>query len=751
MRSMTQKRGPEDSVRGNGKRRSLWLNLFVLAVCYGLLTIGMILATSPEQYALSVGDIAPQTITATKDVVDEITTEQRRERAEEAVQPSYREDEAAYDRVVALFDRIVTEFEDVRAYGEGLRTGVITSKSGTSFAYTGTFAPDDLEHARRFLSLMNLTDWQLTILMKQSASDLISVQKNTVNSIQKQMESTIREGQLETAITSIQRDLQQYISSDLCLNVAIPAVRSCLEPNMIVDQEATEQNRRDARLDVEPTIYKSGQNIVVAGERVTSAQLSMLGNLGLLEGNRFDVMTMAGVSLLGFLAVIALLFHILQFDTASTAGLKNALMLAVIFMLTLLLSTVVAQISPYLAPVSMVALLVACLISPSLALTSNLLALILVGVLTNSSSTTFTYQMLGMLVAGALSGPLGIYMVRRKQQRATILVAGILMALMNLVAVIAIGLLTSNEMDVILHNAIWSAGGYVMAAILCMGVQPLLEGMFNLVTPYKLLDLANPNQPLLRRLLVETPGTYHHSILVANLAEAAAEAIGADSLLTRVGAYYHDIGKLKRPLYFKENQIVDNPHDRTDPRVSATIIAEHVTDGIGLARQNRLPEIIVDFIAEHHGDTTISYFLHKMHSMDGGESAQTEDFQYPGPRPKTAETAIVMLADTAEAAVRAGGDQMPEAIEDRIRSLIKEKIDSGQLNDSPLQFADVQKIIHAFAQVLTGIYHKRIEYPKLNHLMSALPPMRKPQIDDPSLPAMETEPEEDTSASGNDH
>ncbi|MCL1964832.1 MAG: HDIG domain-containing protein [Firmicutes bacterium] len=747
---MAQK--PEKPAHGAGaeKRRQRWLNLFVLVACYVVLTLGMLLATSPERYNLAVGDIAPQTITATKDVVDEVTTEMRRERAVDAVLPSYKEDETAFERVVERFDAIMAEFEAVRAFGEGLRLGTVPTASGAEYTFTGTFAPEDLSHAKSLCMMMSLTDWQITILMKQSSGDLVSVRKNTVNSIKKQMESTIREGQLEAAIASIQRDLQENISSDLCFNVAIPAVRVCLVPNMIIDQEATELNRAAARHEVDPSIYKSGQNIVVAGERVTSAQLAVLESLGLLEGNRLDVMMMAGVIMLGLLAILALTFHAVQFEAAAMARLKNVLMLAVIFAVTMLLSVLAAGIHPHLAPVSMVALLVGCLISPSLALTANMLALILVGVLINSSSTTFTQQMLSMIVAGSLSAPLGVYMLRGKQQRAMILLAGLSMALFNLFAMIAIGLLTNNALQTILSNAVWSAGGYVLAAVLCMGMQPLLEWLFNLVTPYKLLELANPNQPLLRRLLVETPGTYHHSILVANLAEAAAEAIGADPLLTRIGAYYHDIGKLKRPQYFKENQMAGNPHDRTDPRVSAAIIAEHVTDGILIARQNRLPEVVIDFIAEHHGDTLIAYFLHKMRSMEGGEKAQTEDFRYAGPKPRTAETAILMLADTVEAAVRAGGDQAPEDIEEHIRQLVKEKIDSGQLNDSPLRFADVQKIIHAFTLVLTGIYHKRIEYPKLGQA-AALPPVRqeKMKIAEPVTPAR-MEPEGESDASG-DH
>lgn len=703
------------------KQQSLPTTIAIVVVCYALLTIGMIFATSPERYSLSVGDIATKTITATKDVVDEITTESRRERAAENVQPSYKEDESAMTQVLANLDTLFADFETIRAYGEGIRTGAIPSVELESIVYSGTFLQADLDYARSLCTTMQLSNWQLTILMRQNAQDLNDLYLTTRDTVRKQMESTIREGQMETAYTAIQRQILPMTSSDLCLNIAMPAVRATLMPNMVVDQDATDAAKEHARQEVEATYYKSGQNIVVAGERVTEAQVAVLESLGLLEGNRFDVMMMTGVGLLSLLTVVALFFHVLQFDAKLMSGIRNVLLLAAIFLLTLALSMLIARIDPLLSPVAMVALLTALLLSPTLAITSNLLALMLVSVLTISTGQSFSQQMLYMVVSGSLSAPVGIYVVSRmRQQRASVLLAGVAMAVVNFIAMISIGLLTNNEINTILNKALTMAGGNVLAAFLCMGAQPFLEWLFNLVTPFKLMELSNPNQPLLRQLLVETPGTYHHSIMVANLAEAAAEAIGVDPLLTRVGAYYHDIGKLKRPLYFKENQMGDNPHDRTDPRVSASIIIEHVIDGAKMAKDHRVPEQVIDFIMQHHGDTTVSYFLHKMKSMEGGEDANPLDFQYPGPKPQSAETAIVMLADTVEAAIRAGGDQPADVIESRIRQLVKEKIDIGQLNESPLRYADVEKIVETFTQVLIGIYHKRIEYPQGNGVM-ALP------------------------------
>ncbi len=256
------------------------------------------------------------------------------------------------------------------------------------------------------------------------------------------------------------------------------------------------------------------------------------------------------------------------------------------------------------------------------------------------------------------------------------------------------------------------AGG-VISGLIAVGLQPVFEAAFNLATPSKLLELANPNQPLLRRLLLEAPGTYHHSIVVANLAEAAAERIGANPLLARTGAYFHDIGKLKRPLYFKENQMGENPHDHTNPYVSASIVTAHTRDGLQMAQKYHLPPEIQRIIVEHHGDTPVMYFYHKALQQADGKPVDVNSFRYDGERPATKESAIVMLADTTEAAVRSMPDPTPQAIERFIERLLRGKIEDGQLSNSPLSLRDIDGICEAFCKVLNGVFHERIEYPNV--------------------------------------
>ncbi|MBQ9306954.1 MAG: HDIG domain-containing protein, partial [Clostridia bacterium] len=261
-------------------------------------------------------------------------------------------------------------------------------------------------------------------------------------------------------------------------------------------------------------------------------------------------------------------------------------------------------------------------------------------------------------------------------------------------------------------NMLWSTGSGMLSGLLSIALQPVFEVIYNLATPAKLLELGNPNHPLLRRLLLEAPGTYHHSIIVANLAEAAAERIGANALLARTGAYFHDVGKLKRPAYFKENQQGINPLDQTDPYVSAAIVTTHTRDGLQLAQKYRLPPEIQDIIIQHHGDTPVMFFYHRACEQAGDREVDISDFRYDGTRPTTREAAIVMLADTVEAAVRSMKDPSPQEVMNFIQKLVRGKIDDGQLNNSPLTMKNIDEICEAFFTVLNGVFHERIEYPK---------------------------------------
>ena len=316
-----------------------------------------------------------------------------------------------------------------------------------------------------------------------------------------------------------------------------------------------------------------------------------------------------------------------------------------------------------------------------------------------------------VLVVNLVGGIAGAFCVSKISQRSDITRAGFLVGLANFFAILGMGML-AGDLSMLKLSWLGLLNG-IISAILTIGTLPYLETIFHLTSAIRLLELANPNHPLLRRLLVEAPGTYHHSLLVGNLAEAAIEEVGGDSVLVRVGAYYHDIGKIKRPYFFTENQFgMENPHDKIAPGLSTLIITSHVKDGVELAREHKLPEPIIDLIKQHHGTDLVKYFYSRAQENDR-EKVSEKDFQYQGPKPQTKEAAVLMLADSVEAAVRSLREPSPGRIEGVVRKIIKERLASGLLDESELTFRDLDKIGTSFVRTLSGIYHQRVEYPQL--------------------------------------
>lgn len=682
-------------------------SVLLFAIAYAAVLAMSMASIAPERYSLNVGDVAKQTITASKDVVDEVTTEQRRQAAAEQAQPVYYKDEGVSEIVLADFEKAFEEFYAVQALGESLM-----AERGQT-ADNAEFTQADYEEARTLLTMVELSDYQINTLMTAAAEDLKNLHQSLSSATRTTLIGTIPEGFESDAINNIQQLIAYNTSSALWWNVAKPLLSTVLQPNMKIDQEATEQNRQKAIDEVEPVVYKQGENIVRQGERVTSAQLALLSSLGLLEGTSFDAKLYAGVGILLLLLLLVMAGALRMFASDLLGDTKQQLLLLIIGVLTLGLSILGIRLHLYVILVPLGALMAASLIGAAPAYILNLTITAIVSMLALRLSSSAPTQAIAVALAGVVGGTAGIYALRRRATRVGLLISGLLVGVCDLGVVLCVGVLTNNDIQPVLNGALFSALGGFVSAVICVGIQPLLETAFNLVTPSKLLELSNPNQPLLRRLMIETPGTYHHSVIVANIAEAAAEAIGANALLVRVGAYYHDIGKLKRPNYFKENQMGENPHDYTEPKVSAEILISHVRDGVALGQKNRLPAPIIDLIRQHHGDTPVLYFYHKALKA-GGEEPNIEDFRYDGPKPQTREAAVLMMADTVEAAVRSMPDPTPDSIAQMIRKLVRGKVEDGQLDESPITFRDVERVCQAFAQVLNGVFHERIEYPDVD-------------------------------------
>ncbi len=483
--------------------------------------------------------------------------------------------------------------------------------------------------------------------------------------------------------------------------------KSLIVPNTFLNVPDTQARRQEA-MDRVPTVkILKGEQVLQAGQVVTPADIKVLQELGLLAQG-FDPAPILGSALLSFVLVATVGGYLWFLRRQTLTSLPATIITGLIFTASLIGADIVKGLPAlsYLV-VPTAAIMVTALVDSGL-------GLVMAGVLALGVAT-LTGADLNVALVSFLGALAGVFGVSRLSQRYDIIRAGVLVGIVNLLAL--------GGLDIMQGAGIGQAGTWetllwgfldgILAAVLAMGSIPFLEGPFGIITSMKLIELSNPNQPLLRKLLVEAPGTYHHSIMVGNLAEQAAEAVGGNSLLARVGAYYHDIGKSKRPYFFVDNQFgADNPHDKLAPTLSALIISSHVRDGIELARQYHIPDAIVQFIREHHGTTLISFFYQKALAADTGDGVLEEDFRYDGPRPQSKETAIVMLADASEATSRTLKHPTPQTIEQVVRKIIKDRLEDGQLDESNLTLKELDTIARTFTRVLTGVFHQRIEYPE---------------------------------------
>lgn len=665
---------------------------------YFIVVALLLLGMTPEQYDIKVGFPASIDILATKDITDAVTTEANRKRAADQVEESYKSvDNSVLGAVTSALNEGFTRLRN-------LRDGADASISDDALARLNAALPAPVSRE------------QYTALLEADPGMLEELFSAATESARDALISTLPQGQEDAAVARISRVLTSSGYPSELVSLAADVLRSCIRPNMLIDVEITEANRQKAMEAVEPTTFLRGEAIVRRGERVTEAQYQMLATLGLLKEETLDVQMMGGIALLVLLVMCALALYLYIFERGRLNP-KTVMLIALIFVLVLALSLALGYWNAYLVPVSLGMMLLSLLVGRRLALFTNLALGVILSLLNTVSAGRFTMSMLSFIMMAVVSGPIILCVYTRRTQRTTTLLAGVLVGLSNFFVTLAIGLINSSELHAVLTNAVWSVGSGLLSAVLCIGIQPLLELIFNLATNSKLIELSNPNQPLLRRLLLEAPGTYHHSIIVANLAEAGADAIGANGLLARVGAYYHDVGKLKRPGYFTENQVGDNPHDRTDPRVSAAILTAHPRDGYQLAQKARMPQSVLEIIRQHHGDGVTLYFYDKAVKQYGADQVDINAFRYEGPRPRSKEAATVMLADTIEAATRSIPNPTPEKVEAMIRKLVRGKLDDGQLDESALTFKDLDLICGAFSTVLTGVFHERIEYPDI-----AVPP-----------------------------
>lgn len=514
-------------------------------------------------------------------------------------------------------------------------------------------------------------------------------------------------------------NIDKIILNNLVSNVSkrqVSVIKAVLEqvivPNLVVDEFATEIARKNAQNSVKPyeVVFQKGDKILFEGEPVTRLKRDALRQAG-YNVYELNWTGLVAIYIIVFIGTFLFLCYMKFFEK----DFLEPKYLSISAFLTLLLAFIGVILptgfSPYVIPIPAFLILMSIFTKPRIAFVS---AVILLS--TMSIGYQYNIQYLVAFLILSLFSVITISRIRYAE-RVDVIKTGFNIGLAGLLVVFSIYILEKCLIEVdnvlLIKNCSFILLNGIFSAIVASGLMPLLESTFKIITPYGLAEYGDHDQKLLKRLQMEAPGTYHHSLMVSNLCEAAAEAIGADPILARVGALYHDVGKLKRPLFFVENQsyfLIENPHKKFTPKISKMIITAHPKDGLEYAKKYKLPQIIQNFIIQHHGEGLVSYFYNQAVQEEGIENVKEEQYRYPGPKPNTKETAILMIADAVESAVRSLKDPTPEEIENMINKIIVERLNDGQLSDSPLTLKDIKTIAGTFSRILRGMQHNRIKY-----------------------------------------
>ena len=672
------------------------------------LTLGAVLAVplsrasliAPNQPSPSTIE-APDTITFDSDV----ETRRAQETAANEVQPVYRVEPDVVARQREALDDALSSIR-------GIRANTSIDQDAQVRALTALSSPPITPTLAMSLLELSDTEWQRVARETQTLYDAVMAQRNqelTEADVAELQQSGLPATPALQRMSSTERDIVHHF------------VVSMLAPNKILDREATEQRRDEARSAVQPQQVRvvRGENVVRRGDMVSDLEYEILTELGLVRGAGGWITT-AQMLLLG--ALIAALFatyvHYCQESLARND--RALLVIVLLFGVALLAGRLLIpnwDPAPYAFPFATIAILLTVLFNGPLALVAVLTLAPLLG-LQHEDRTGLTLPL-------ALGAAAAVFTAQRTRRTGEFAYVGLSVALFTALTAFVFWLGPGAGASTIGQILLFSVVNGGLSAVLAIGSYHFLGRMAGVVTPLELMELSHPNRPLLRRLMREAPGTYHHSIVVSNLAEVAAENIGADTLLTRVGAYYHDIGKLLRPYFFTDNQHDrSNVHDVLDAKTSASIIIDHVREGAKLAASNGLPQRVIDFIPQHHGTNLVSFFYQRALQEDA--DADPDQFRYPGPKPQSREAAILMLADGVEAAVRAksqagklrsarpeenGENGSGQSIAETVDQIVKERIASGQLDEAPLTLHDISVIKESFVQTLQGIYHPRVDYP----------------------------------------
>lgn len=714
------------------------------------------------RYTYTAGDVAERDIKAPKDflIEDDNATEANRKHAAEKILTVYDHDAALPAR---LDQRVRLAFGDLRSlYADARKqqkAGASEPVSAAGGKPTASVSPPDgiAQNKEAFEDKLGITvsNGAFKLLEGESFSegiaDLIVNILNTIlaNGVVTSKEILLKENDkgillrdVETKSESVVRNLKPIFGLDQAkamvrivgqpllkdlnynlLNLVVDFVQRLIHPDITLNRNETEERKKKAIAEIKPVLYKikAGEMLLREGERVTSFQLLKLKTLQSQIKKEQMVAGCIGTSLL-MVCLLMVAYALLPAHRRSPVVSHNRDLL---FMASVLVTFfLVARIWAYPAgslnadtpfsipasslvwavPLASGAMMVCLFLGLSVALPFALVLSVSAAIIFQNRFDIFIYLF--------LNSTMGAYWTQTCRERKVFIKAGLKLGVLNGLIVTALALYVQDFSSLrLLGDVALAFLGGIGAGILTSGIAPLVELAFDYTSDIKLLELANLDRPILRRLMLEAPGTYHHSVIVGSLVEAAAAEIGANPLLAKVCGYYHDIGKINKPLYFIENQLDGkNRHDKLAPSMSSLILIAHIKNGVEIARKNKLGRVITDTIRQHHGTSLIRYFYEKAKQLRGEDAVKIDDFRYPGPKPQTRETGLVMLADVVEAASRTLENPTPSRVQGLVQNLINKVFSDGQLDNCELTLKDLHNIAKSFNKILNGIYHHRIEY-----------------------------------------
>ncbi|MDP4083471.1 MAG: HD family phosphohydrolase [Bacillota bacterium] len=693
------------------------LFFFVLGI---ILFFTMFNNVKPEKVNLKLFTVANKTVRSPGTFEDTKSTEMKRQEAVDQVHDVYiLKKEYAQNRVdliTSIFDSAIEVNDEIKAMPK-------KSQSPTNeLDMNEPTLSDKISRLKGKLTngvINELSDQVFSSLVQANNGDLSIAKDLTITSINNVMAKRISGNDVENAKKKVEEDLKYTTLDNDLRNASIELGRYAIVQNEFYDPTATEELRQQASESVEPVKILQGQIIVEDGQLISREIDRKLKLVGLLDNGHSIIKPFLGLSFFIIIILSAIYFFFNEMKSHIEKRQTYLLLFGIIFVLSILLIKIISMLQifdfagiGYLFPAAMGGMLIKILIDEKLAIFMSIIMALCGSILFNQGITSTLNFSEGIYIL--FSSLAGILFLSTNNQRSKILQAGLISALVNLMTIFAILLLSNGHYSGVDYGFyfITALVSGLFSAVLTIGLLPFLESSFGILSTMRLIELSNPNHPLLRKILTETPGTYHHSIMVANLAETACEAIGANGLLARVGCYYHDVGKTRRPNFFIENQLnQDNPHDRLPPEKSANIIISHAADGVNILKKYHMPKEIIDIAEQHHGTTLLKYFFHKATQVK--PDVLEGDFRYPGPKPQSKESAVIGIADSVEAAVRSLTQPTTEQIESLVKNIISSRLQDEQLNECDLTLKELETVSHTLCETLKGIFHSRIEYPEM--------------------------------------